>query len=947
MLSKLFKPKWQHKNPVVRMKALESLEGSSAELIAMATSDSSSEVRLHTVQYLLHVPTLKKLSEEPEDRFSVAVKQRVTELVLQQAEIADLEKVYGLIKDVDVHHKVANDSTFSSAIRCQAIVQVDDQDLLFTIANTDAYKQIQYLAASQLTNYSQLKKLRKFTKTNKNLRKLLKEKGAELQKQQNFVDQLNGYCNEIEVLVDQGQDHKRFSEIQQHWQKKSSLSIPATEQERFKAASVAFESAHSAYQQGQKKLKPLRAKAQGILKAEDDLIHALTHSPADFTQQDFAKGVQSIKANWAALDTDALGEERNFLSLTYNEKLSSIEKSVVSLKSDFRAIDQMKDLCKKAERKLSGKQAIHKKTIADFEKQWKLIKRPSAIDFADTQTAFTHTIQQLTMLLKTQDSQLENNLKGLDRLLDKMESSLKAKQFNDAIPAYQNAYRLLDSMQGVDKKNHSRFNRRLRAATPEIRHAKSWLHWGSDTVRGQLLERAQALIVDTKIQPDARAKQVKDLRNEWKKLGKMDPGKHQQLWLEFDAACSKAYEPCQQFYKQESVQRGDNLTARFTICKQLETLEQQTDWKAVDWRAITKKINQLRGQWRGAGNIDRSSWTKANKRFNDALDAVEVHLGKERRHNLLQRQHLITQAQALVETLDKADDIEVVLEQAIQSAKSLQSQWQTTVTGKRADEQKLWNTFRQAIDAVFNRQRKERDLTSEGLTANLKKKQDICHAMNALSELEGGALLANQHKLTEMEHEFNQIYELPRNSQRSIEQQFVQSKKAVHEKIQHGKKAQQISQLLLLSEKSTLCAKKWLDDHADVIKSQWDELATLHNEKLEVAMQQHFNHPSFSDQEKLDNTGESQRLLLELEILLALDTPEAYQQERMKFQVERLSEQMSTASEMHQSEEDKALQKIQDWYLVGAVRDDQQITINKRFEKVEVWLKSKLSQLGT
>ncbi len=949
MLAKLFKPKWQHKDPTVRIKALKNLGGSSAELITLAKSDPSIEVRLQTIPYLLDTPTLKALAEEPTDGFAKAVTQRVTELVLNQSDIAGLETVYTLISDRQVHTEVASDSSHLATIRSQAITKIDDQELLFSIANTDTSKQIQYLAASQLTDYAQLKKLRKFIKTNKSLRHLLKEKGRKFQQHEDLVSQLAGLCNDIDDLTKEGCDQAQFLTIQQSWQdisKKSSATTPPQESRRFETASAAFEAAHLAYKKEDAQQQPLRDKANAIIKAQNDLLHSIRNSPTDFTQQDFEREKQSIHSNWSALTPQLSDKDQSLFALKYDEDLAAIETSLTSLEADFQVTQQLQNLCKKADQLVLGKSPIRQKSITDLQQQWKQVKSPSAIDTAELHTTFTDTISQLKSRLDQQTTQVTDQTKKVNLLLDKMEKSIADDQFNEAISNYQSATRLLDTIRnsrGMDKNNLAKMNQRIRTATPSIRNAQSWRHWGTDNAREQLLERAQALIAETKIKPLERADQVKALRNEWKQCSKMDPSKHQPLWVEFDAACSKAYEPCQQFFKQESAQRGDNLEGRFNICEQLETLEKQTDWNTADWRDVTKQINQLRGQWRKAGNVDRSSWNTANGRFNDAMDALEVHLGKERRHNLLQRQHLVTQAEALSATLEKAEGAEdkaSALDQAIQTAKSLQSQWKPTVTGRRTDEQKLWEQFRKAIDEVFNRQRSERDAAGEVLSSNLQQKKDLCVSLNALAKLEGDELLACQHQLTDIEDRFNQIHDLPRGAKNVVEQQFSQSQKILHEKIQQENARKQISQLLLLGEKSALC-----DQHCSGkdLDSEWAALASLQDVKLEKRIQQSFENTSVTEKEQQENTAQSQRLMLEIEILLDLETHEDYKQARMQYQVERLSEQMLTTSDMHQSNEEQALGKIQDWYLVGAVADDQQAVVHQRFESIEAWLKTKVA----
>ena len=91
-----------------------------------------------------------------------------------------------------------------------------------------------------------------------------------------------------------------------------------------------------------------------------------------------------------------------------------------------------------------------------------------------------------------------------------------------------------------------------------------------------------------------------------------------------------------------------------------------------------------------------------------------------------------------------------------------------------------------------------------------------------------------------------------------------------------------------------------------------------------------------------ENVNKSLAFLLELEVLLGLETPKDYQQERMQYQVGRLSEQMLMASEEQQSDEEKILQKIQEWYALEKIGGDVGVMIQERFLPIQTWLENQL-----
>jgi hypothetical protein len=925
MFKGLFKPKWQHKKTTVRLQALVSLGASSIELIDLATSDPDLEVRLSAIQHLQHIPTLKQLATElatnsssETEKLPQGVKKRIVELTLTQPKLAELETVYYLIDDQQVHQQVVCDASHSAAIRLQALECIDDQAVLFKLADTDESRQIQFLAAAKLTNYKQLQKLKRLAKTNKKFRHLLKQKSTEYQQEQDFLQQIEAVCKGLENLVDiidnaeSSPDNALFLTLKQQWQQlEGQDGVSGETVQRVEKASSALEKAYLEYEQEEQKRQPLRDNVAVILHGLDDLSHALQHSPNDFTQQEFTAGLQTLKTKWQgiqeALHKQLQDNEYQRYSLQYDDKVTAVEQTLDSLAKDFQAVEKMKLLCTKMDNLLSTQHILKKNMLSDVETHWGEIPAVFTLDTRDYQTHYADALHKIKQRFEQQIVQHADVEKEINTLLSQIELGIENDQFKGAIKAYHQMYKLFKGTSHLNKSTTALMSRRIRAITPAIRQAESWRHWGTDKAREQLTEQATHLITTADIEPLERAKKVKGLRDDWKKLGKMDPSKHQRLWNAFDKACSTAYEPCQQHFKDEAVQRDKNLEQRHQLCQQLEILTEETNWDDVDWRAIAKTVNTLQGQWRKAGNINRAAWKMVNKRFNQAMDGVEVHLGKERRRNWLQRQNLITQAETLVANLNnvESDGLDQALVEAIQAGKTLQVQWQPTVTAKRAEEQKLWLQFRAAIDAVYERQRSEREAAHDTLKNNLQQKQSLLTEAEILATQQGEDLLTNQHKLAAIEEQFYPLGDLPKGARQKMEKTFSEIKSRISKQRKEALRQRKLTQLLAVGMEY---AEKGINTGADT--------------------------PI--------NTDQSLALLLELEILLGLETPKDYQQERMQYQVGRLSEQMLMASEEQQSNEEQALQKIQQWYTLEKAVGDAGVMMQERFLPIQAWLENQM-----
>ncbi|HHL18647.1 MAG TPA: DUF349 domain-containing protein [Thiothrix sp.] len=923
MFKGLFKPKWQHKKPTVRLQALVSLDASSAELIDLATSDPDLEVRLGAIQHLQHIPTLKQLATElatnsnsATEKLSQSVKKRIVELTLTQPKLVELETVYYLVDDQQIHQQIVCDTRYSSVIRLQALECIDDQALLFKLADTDESRQIQFIAATKLTDYKQLQKLKRLAKTNKKFRHLLKQKSAEYQQKQDFLQQIEAVCKGLENLVDNAEtspDNVLFSTLKQQWQQlEGQGGVSEEARQRVEQASAALEKAYAKYEKEEQKRQPLRDNVEMIFQGLDDLSQALQHSPNDFTQQEFTMGLQTLKTKWQGikevLHEQLQNNECQRYYLQYDDKVTVVEQMLASLAKDFQAVEKMRQVCTKIDRLLSTQHMLKKSMLIDVEKHWAKIPAVFTLDTRDYQTHYAEALHKVKQRFKQQIVQCADIEKEINTLLNQVELGVENNQFKGAIKKYYQVNKLFKEASHLNKGAAALISRRIRAMTPAIRQAESWRHWGTDKAREQLTEQATRLITTADIEPLERARKVKALRDDWKKLGKMDPSKHQRLWNEFDKACSTAYEPCQQYFKDEAIQRDKNLEQRHQLCQQLETLTKETNWDNVDWRGIAKTVNTLQGQWRKAGNINRAAWKTVNKRFNQAMDGIEVHLSKERRRNWLQRQNLVTQAETLVANLKDVenDALEQALAEAIQTGKVLQAQWQPTVTAKRAEEQKLWLQFRAAIDAVYERQRNEREAAHDVLKNHLQQKQSLLTEAETLAAQQGEDLLANQHKLAAIEEQFYPLGDLPKGARQKMEKAFSEIKARISQQREMALRQRKLTELLAVGMKY---AEKSINPNTDTPM----------------------------------NIAQSLALLLELEILLGLETPKDYQQERMQYQVGRLSEKMLMASEEQQSNEEQALQKIQQWYALEKVAGDTGVMMRERFLPIQTWLENQVA----
>jgi hypothetical protein len=251
MLGNLFKPKWQHSDAKVRIQSLTSLAGDSVELIKLAQTDPHSAVRMEATVRLTHLPTLVQLGHAPG---SIGERARQRVIVLAATDHHHdhlLADVFHWLNNPALLRSIARDPLRGVKLRHQAIATIKDQELLFSIAHQETSKEIQYLAASHISDLDKLQTLEKnHGKTNKRLRQLLKERMEREQRHQQQQADIEKLCEEAQVLGKTGtwgQAKTQARILQQRWGQHAGKANPE-QQQRFNMAQEDFQQRLSLYE---------------------------------------------------------------------------------------------------------------------------------------------------------------------------------------------------------------------------------------------------------------------------------------------------------------------------------------------------------------------------------------------------------------------------------------------------------------------------------------------------------------------------------------------------------------------------------------------------------------------------------------------------------------------------------------------------------------------------
>nr|CAA6814170.1 MAG: Unknown protein [uncultured Thiotrichaceae bacterium] len=879
MLGGLFKPKWQHSNARIRIQALANLGSDSAELIQLAQNDANTGVRLEAIAYLTDLPVLIQLGKRT-DSIGERARVRLLGLVARDnSQDSLLVDVFGwLMTNPALVESIARDPLRSPDLRKLAIGQLDDENLLFKIASEDVSKELQYLSASRIRDQDKLKKLEKTQgRNNKKLRQLLKERMAVFQQRETRVQELESLVADLEKLGFSGswaQEKTQHKVLSQRWGKqKKEGAIPSALAKRFNDAETVFLGRLDKYEAQQAEIEPLRNVYLHYLQDAETLKKTLNERPEELTLPAIEQQLEQWQERWVNA-TPLPDDQQQALNQRWMDVYIALTDKRDAISGDLGAVDSLRRACTRAESMHKGKRALQSKQLTGLQSDWVKIKRPRQMADAvrELEARFHKVMDSLNARLLREVEAGNKSLAEIEVQLDQMEADLEQEKYGEAVDLHRKISMRLKDSGNLDEKAKRSIGQRLRAAAPMIMEFKDWRSWGTDQAREHLIETAQRLENDDSMDPEQRAKEIKALRQEWRKLAQMDPGQQRKQWKNFDKKVTAAYEPSKQHFAEQAQQRNEHLKQREAICAELETMKTATDWATVDWKAQNAAINELRKHWKKCGTVGHKDWKSINQRFNDAMDGLEEHLKVERERNFKERQRLMERSVALADIEDT--------QEAIAEAKSLQSDWQITLSSRPREEQKLWKQFRGPIDAVFNRLKTERESQRSDTDVRIQQKDALCTKLEAVLQLDGDEFTQAAQGAREMRQEFDDLRDIPRNVFRKLEDRFSAAEQSVLTKAEQQGWAGRLAKLDALAASS------------EDIKSVGEGDASVQAE------------------------GES--LCLQMEILLDITTPEAFRQSRMEYQIAQMGDAMCRPNESRDIRE-QGLEMLAGWYQLGAM----------------------------
>ena len=223
----------------------------------------------------------------------------------------------------------------------------------------------------------------------------------------------------------------------------------------------------------------------------------------------------------------------------------------------------------------------------------------------------------------------------------------------------------------------------------------------------KIIERTEALLGEQDFKK-AYA-ELQELHRIWKEeLGPVSKELRQEVWERFSSATKQMHDKKQQILELEDREREENLAKKQEILSRFQETVSNTITSQKELKDQVKTVEELKNSFYAVGPVPKKNQKLLSKQlrelfrqFNQAKNAFYKEQKKVYQENLTKKRTLIEQA----ESLKERNDFKVVTP----LIKELQQEWKQTGHVPRKYSEPLWEAFRGACNAYFERLKSQKN----------------------------------------------------------------------------------------------------------------------------------------------------------------------------------------------------------------------------------------------
>lgn len=912
----IFKPRWQHKNPAVRASAVAS--ESDPRLIealeSIAGNDEDAAVRLAAVRRLEDPMVLLSLVQsEPDDSVREHLMRTLRQFMSGHArcDVADRLAIFQALADPELSEWLVGKAR-DTELRRAALEKIERDSLLGDVAIGDDDPGLRLQAAKRVQTESTLERVaREVRRRDKRVFRLVSDRlqARRLESgDQSVVREIaESLCTSVEKLVrsdDRAADKAtQLKSIEQQWQ---ALNRPPDD------LSARF-------------LSALRIVEASLANPDDDPDAAQRAEVSRFCAEARARlgdpepsAIQNLITQGQSL-LDRLEFEPAIKQL--GQSLADLVAARDQLIADAEPTPELLSLCLKAER-LGGKKITEPVLTglrSSWHAQWSSMSSHRPADQM-VKKRFDSALQNLANLLAERAERTARAAARLPEMLDALEAALDKGDLSASAAALS---RCLDDLKSAAEVGPA-LRQRLNDLRSRVRELRDWQHWSNNEMRQRLVDRATEL-AGSGLHPDAVTERLKELNARWKELDKSEhlPGDaanrvpNPKLFRQFRAACDQAFEPARVFFEKRSQVREQHQEELEKLCQELEKAD--GDMATEDLERLVRKG---RGGLRRLSEVAPQKRSSLARRLRSEADRIDALLDDHYAVVERRKQALIDEVTALIEEPD--------LDKAINTAKDAQRKWQAAGRTRRTRDQKLWKRYRAAADQVFARLDAQRDADKSARKEQLEQLDSLLAQARDAMELETtearGRLRALRQQMSEVAFSSRRHQQDLSRLEETLDQR--EETEAREARLRSRRARRELAALCTQQEQRLLSAEPIQADQLQAALGHCDPPPPEGlEERVRAALEAQPPTPELLEQQ----ARMAQALCIEMEFLAGTPSPDEWAEQRMAYQVKRLSERMGGAAASSAIDEAEEIECR--WLACGPLPADQAEGLTRRFMK--------------
>ncbi|WP_442267136.1 DUF349 domain-containing protein [Tenacibaculum sp. ZS6-P6] len=338
------------------------------------------------------------------------------------------------------------------------------------------------------------------------------------------------------------------------------------------------------------------------------------------------------------------------------------------------------------------------------------------------------------------ENQLKDNLEKRNIIIDELKSLIENA---DPRTMYNEFQKIQERWKGVGAVPRDRYNDTWKIYHHHVERFYDLLHLNKDfreldfkhnlEEKQKLIARAESLLEVEDV--NVAFKELQELHRIWKEdVGPVNRELREDVWNRFSDITKKLHDKRHDYYKDLRSKHQEIIDAKLIIVEKISNYDFSKNQTHKDWQKSIREVEALRKEYFNAGklpyNKSETVWQKlkeATKRFNTAKNTFYKQEKSSQTDNLKKKMELVE----LAESLKDSEDWETTTN----TMKRIQSDWKKIGHVPRKYSDEIWNRFKAACNAFFDRLNAHRDGVSQEQEAIVVEKKKFLEDFKALEGL--------------------------------------------------------------------------------------------------------------------------------------------------------------------------------------------------------------------